>query len=420
MVDFLWFIGLIIAVVIAAQGLVTLYGTFRRTVIETQRRSMVVELMHQRIASIRQQRSELEQFETTWKGYRKFEVHQKVIEGGEICSFYLIPHDQKTIPSFKPGQYLTFELHLQNQSKPLIRCYSLSDSPSSPYYRVSIKQIPSPRDNPDVPPGLGSNHFHQNINEGDILDVKAPAGNFFLDMSTDSPVVLIGGGVGVTPMLSMLNAITQSGSTRETWFFYGVRNSDEHIMFDHLNQLKINHDNIHLHVCYSDPRDGIDECDRHYQHASRVSVDLLRRVLPSNNYDYFICGPPPMMSSLTSDLDDWGVPSSRVHFESFGPATVKKLRALEQTSEGIDTFKVTFTQSSKTCQWDPNADSLLDFAEQNDIAIDFGCRAGNCGTCLTAIKSGDVEYTTEPGVETEEGSCLACICIPKGPLEIHA
>lgn len=420
MVEYLWILGGIIVVLIAAQGMVALYGTLRRTINDVQRRNLVVDLMRHRVGAAQKNRAELEQSAHTWQGYRKFEVKRKVDEGGGICSFYLVPHDQKAIPWFKPGQYLTFELHLQHQSKPLIRCYSLSDSPDNPHYRVTIKRIPPPRDHPDAPPGLVSSHFHEQINEGDILDVKAPAGHFFLDMSADAPVVLIGGGVGITPMLSMLNAIAQSDSTRETWFFYGVRNCDEHIMAEHLKQLNIQHDHIHLHVCYSDPRDGIDQSDQHYQHAARVSVDLMKRVLPSNNYDFFICGPPPMMAALTSDLDTWGVPSSRVHYESFGPATVKKLRAPEKRTEGIKTFDVTFTQSSKTCQWDPEADSLLDFAEMNDVAIDFGCRAGNCGTCLTAIRSGDIEYTTEPGYETEEGSCLACICIPKGPLELHA
>lgn len=420
MVDFLWVLGVIIVVLVAAQSMVALYGTFRRTMTETQHRDLVVELMRNRIGAMQRNRAEMEQSAHTWQGYRKFEVKQKVDEGGGICSFYLVPHDQKAIPLFRPGQYLTFELQLQHQSKPLIRCYSLSESPGNPHYRVTIKRIPAPRDNPDAPPGIVSNYFHDQINQGDILDVKAPAGNFFLDMSTEAPVVLIGGGVGITPMLSMLNAIAQSRSTRETWLFYGIRNNHEHIMFEHLKQLDIEHDNIHLHVCYSDPRDGIDKCDYHYHHGGRVSVDLMRRVLPSNNYNFFICGPPPMMASLTSDLDTWGVPTSRVHYESFGPATVKKLRAPEQSAEVIETFNVTFTQSGKTCQWDPEADSLLDFAEMNDVAIDFGCRAGSCGTCLTAIRSGDIEYTTEPGYETEEGSCLTCISIPKGPLELHA
>ena len=80
----------------------------------------------------------------------------------------------------------------------------------------------------------------------------------------------------------------------------------------------------------------------------------------------------------------------------------------------------TTCKSGRTAPWNPEYDSLLEFAEANGVAIDCGCRAGSCGTCLTAIKSGEVEYTTEPDADAEEGSCLTCVCIPKGPLILDA
>ena len=101
----------------------------------------------------------------------------------QVCSFYLQPHDEKPIPGFDPGQFLTFQLNIPAQPKAVVRCYSLSDAPRPDMYRVSIKRVPPPRDNPDAPPGLSSNHFHDNVKVGDILDVKEPSGRFFLDMS---------------------------------------------------------------------------------------------------------------------------------------------------------------------------------------------------------------------------------------------
>ena len=122
-----------------------------------------------------QRRFERESNELSWNGFRKFEVKRKVPEGGGICSFYFSPHDGKDLPPFKPGQYLTFGLDIPGEKKQVIRCYSLSDSPHHPdYYRSSIKAVPPPRDTPDVPPGLSSNHFHNNVSEGDIIDIKAP------------------------------------------------------------------------------------------------------------------------------------------------------------------------------------------------------------------------------------------------------
>lgn len=415
--DYLWILGVAIVGVVLLQSLVALYGALQGLVHSGAQRRLSLELMQQRVAAARRRQLQQEQVALLWDGYRKFEVDRKVDEGGDICSFYFVPHDRKPLPPFKPGQYLTFDLSIADQRTPTVRCYSLSDAPGREYYRVTVKRIPPPPDNPDAPPGLASNFLHDRVNPGDILDVKAPGGHFWLDMSRATPVVLIAGGVGVTPLLSMLNAIAESGSVRETWFFYGVCHRDEHIMYDHFDRLAAEHENIHLHVCYSEPRTGVDLPGRDFHHAEWVSVELLRRLLPSSNYDYYICGPPPMMGAITQGLEQWGVPSNRVHYETFGPATVKKLQTPIGDGATVD---VTFSRSGKTCQWGPEEGSLLELAEHNEIVIDCGCRAGNCGTCLTAIKSGEVEYTTEPGAVVEDGSCLTCICVPKGPLVLDA
>ena len=89
----------------------------------------------------------------------------------------------------------------------------------------------------------------------------------------------------------------------------------------------------------------------------------------------------------------------------------------EKSAEG---FTINFAKSNKTAEWTSAAGSILDFAEENDVDIDFGCRAGNCGTCITAVKDGDVDYLTEPGERPEAGSCLACVSIPKGNITIDA
>ena len=95
-----------------------------------------------------------------------------------VCSFHLAPADGEPLPPFKPGQYLTFKLSVdepgREQCKTVVRCYSLSDRPRSDYYRVSIKRVPPPRDVPDAPPGKVSNFFHDNVQEGDIVDCLAP------------------------------------------------------------------------------------------------------------------------------------------------------------------------------------------------------------------------------------------------------
>ena len=357
-----------------------------------------------------------------WNGYRKFEVFRKVTECDDVCAIYLKPHDGKELARFKPGQYLTFQLTVPGRDKPLVRCYSLSDSPHrADYYRVTIKKERAPADRPELPCGAGSSYFTDTVREGDILDVKAPSGHFYLEMSKSHPVVLIAGGVGITPMLSMAQAIAASGSKREAWFFYGVRNSKEHIHKKELEKLAAENDNIHLHVCYS-RRLATDVKGRDFQHEGRVSIELLKQLLPSSNFEYYLCGNGSFMKSLTDGLEAWGVPEKDVHFEAFGPATVKK-NAVELTPSQtafLSKTKVTFKRSGKTIGWDPNVGNLLDLALANGIRIEAGCRAGGCGSCLVAIKAGTVDYVSPPDATPEEGACLTCICRPSGDLELDA
>jgi hypothetical protein len=410
--------GVLLVGLVLVQALLATADAAHRFVHARRQRQTEADLLAARVGGIREALAAEEQRSYTWNGWRKFEIRRRVTEDArdEVCSFYLAPHDGRSIPAFEAGQFLTFQLKIPGETKPVVRCYSISDAPQRDRFRVSIKRVPAPRDNPDVPPGQGSNFFHDNLFVGDIVDVKAPTGGFYLDLTKTSAVVLACGGVGITPVLSMLNAIVRSGRRMETWFFYGVRNKCEHIMKDHLEQLAADFDHVHLHVCYSNPREE-DEEGADYQHAGRVSVELMKSLLPSNNFDYYICGPPPMMNSLVQDLEDWNVPQDKVHIEKFGGGTRKQKKELSKSGDGPP---ITFHKSGKTVNWDAGAEHLWEFANANDIHIDSGCLEGNCGSCITAIRSGEVEYIKQPDAEYESGSCLVCCCVPKGPLELDA
>lgn len=414
------FIGYLLVALLALQFLLIVFGSLRRIYWERRQFQLSNERLQLQIKTALLKCQEAEQSKLVWNGYRKFTVAKKVSECEDVYSFYLAPHDGKALPPFRPGQYLTFQLNIPGSAKPVIRCYSLSDGPNHPdRYRVTIKKALPPCDQPQAAPGLASTYFCDRLKEGDILDVKAPGGHFCLDLANEKPVVLISGGVGITPMLSMLNAIIESGSKREVWFFFGARSRADHIQKEHLEQVAAKNDNVHLQICYSRPasndRVGID-----YHHAERVSVDLLKRLLPSSNYDFFICGPGPFMKSITDGLKEWGVPDQNVFFEAFGPATVKRAAPAAPVESGAPALEVNFSRSGKVLRWKPDLGSLLDLAEASGIAIESGCRAGNCGTCLVAIKSGNVEYLTGHGAASEEGSCLTCICRPKSNLVLDA
>ena len=389
---------------------------------ERLQQKIALEKLRAQLQETRLRCRDAEQAESGWNGIRKFSVVKKIYQCDDVNAFYLKPHDGRPLPAFKPGQYLTFQLDLPGRDKPLVRCYSLSDSPhQKEYYRVTIKKEKSPPDKPELPPGAGSSYFSDTVKEGDILNVKAPTGHFFLDMAKTNPIVLLAGGVGITPMLSMASAIAASGSKREAYFFFGVRNVREHIHKEELEKLAAENDNIHLHIAYSKPSEK-DVKGKDYHHEGRVGIELLKEVLPSNNFEYYLCGSGAFMKSLTDGLEAWGVPDKDVFFEAFGPATVKKKTAAPTPAETshLQKINVTFARSNKTVRWEPAQENLLEFARAQGVKVDSGCCAGSCGSCVVAIKSGDVDYLKKPDTTPDAGTCLTCVCRPKNDLVLDA
>ena len=415
-------LGLLLALGLLLQLLVSILRGLSSLYSSRRQQRLALQKLELQIQETRLRCQETEQSKLLWNGHRKFMVAKKTRECEDVCAFYLKPHDGKPLPPFKPGQYLTFQLDLPGRDKPLVRCYSISDGPHrNEYYRVTIKKEKAPADRPDLPCGAASSYFCDTVKEGDILNVKAPAGHFFLDLTKTTPVVLIAGGVGVTPLLSMAHAIAASGSKRETWFFFGVRNTEEGIHRAELAKLADENSNFHLHICASKPT-KMEVKGRDYHHEGRVTIDLLKEVLPSSNFEYYLCGNGAFMKSITDGLEAWGVPEKDVYFEAFGPATVKKKTVAPTASETafLSKVEVTFSRTGKTIRWEPAAGNLLDFARAENVRIDSGCCAGSCGSCLVAIKSGKVEYLKTPDAEPEAGTCLTCICRPKENLVLDA
>lgn len=350
----------------------------------------------------------------SWNGTRKFKILQKVVEAKGICSFYLIPHDKRPLPPFLPGQYVTLSLRINDQRALVTRCYSLSDTPFNlDHYRITIKQVPATFAKSS---GGVSSFFHDHLKAGDIVDVKAPTGNFVLNLEQHSGLVLIAGGIGITPLLSMLLSLIHLQSKREVWFFYSVANSNEHIMKPMLAEIQRTHENIHMQICYTQPL-TTDIAGRDYHYHQRITIDLLQQLLPSNNYEFLICGPCALVESTIAGLKAWDVPEEKYSFEAFGQDTARNSLKTNTTDAH---FKVQFTRSHKTLTWSYESGSLLDMAHADNIPLDSGCRAGHCGACLIAVKAGDVDYLSVPSETPEVGSCLACLAIPKTDLVIDA
>ena len=357
------------------------------------------------------------------EGFRTLVVDRKVAESDTITSFYLVPEDAKPLPSFIPGQFLPFRLDIPGQPAPLTRTYSLSDRPNVEYYRLSIKREPPPGDRPDLPPGRSSTYFHDRVEAGTRLRARSPRGKFYLDPKGERPVALISAGVGLTPMISMLNAIVAAGSGRPVWFIHGARNGREHAMGAHVRAVAGENDNVRAHIVYSRPLPD-DVEGRDHDARGRVDGDLLKRLLPGNDLDFYLCGPTQFMKSLYNGLLGWGVPEDRIHYEFFGPGSALTegdgAEAAADCVECSAEIEVTFSRSGLTAKWNPSFASILDMAEGLGLAPDYSCRSGICHTCACALEDGEVEYVEEPLDPPDPGSVLICCAKPKTDLVVNA
>jgi ferredoxin-NADP reductase/MOSC domain-containing protein YiiM/predicted pyridoxine 5'-phosphate oxidase superfamily flavin-nucleotide-binding protein len=362
----------------------------------------------------------------TRKGFHNLVVQRKEAESDTITSFYLVAADGAPLEQFLPGQFLTFDLAIPGQPRPVIRTYSLSDSADRDYYRVSIKREPPPRDRPDLPGGLSSSYFHEQVNVDTTLRVGPPRGKFQLDPDSERSVVLLSGGVGLTPMISMMNAIVRSDSGRRVWFIHGTRNGREHAMGTHVRRIAQENDSVNVHIRYSAPAaDDLEGQD--YDSSGRVDIELLKQLLPFDDYEFYLCGPPPYMKSLYCGLRGVGVANSRIHYEFFGPASAltEEAEPLGQApvrSAGQELggeCEVVFTRSGVTATWDPDCESILDLAEHHGLNPDYSCRSGICRTCMCELVEGEVEYIEEPLNAPEPGCILICVSKPKSKLVLE-
>ncbi|MEE9295602.1 MAG: 2Fe-2S iron-sulfur cluster-binding protein [Phycisphaerae bacterium] len=371
------------------------------------------------LRQVRKRRDEL-----TWQGYRKLEVRKKeLLDKSGICALELAPRGGQPLPPYKPGQFLTFKLVIGREKQTVVRCYSLADCyrAEENCYRIVVKKVLRPTTKPDVPDGLVSSYFYDNVREGELLDVRAPAGNFVLDSSRDAPVVLVAGGIGITPLWSMLNEIVRRNSARDTWLFYGVRHGGERIFREKLARIRSSHENVNVRICYSSPREG-DRKGTDYDHEGRITIEYLKQEIPTHEFEYYICGPPPMMSTLTKGLKAWGVLPSSIRTEAFcTPArelSKTSMRTIDaQHAQGVE---VSFAKSERTIRWDSEANNLLEFARANGISMESGCEAGSCGECKVAVRKGEVDYISEPGLDCEIDCCLTCIAVPRENVVLEA
>ncbi|MFZ7198819.1 NO-inducible flavohemoprotein [Avibacterium avium] len=254
---------------------------------------------------------EHQQTKGSWLGWRKFKIAKKVEESSEITSFYLQPVDGGDLPTYKAGQYISVRVFVPELGLKQPRQYTLSDNPKSDYLRISVK-----REDPkgELAGGWVSTTLH-GLNEGDEIEATAPTGNFFL-IDSQKPNVFISGGVGLTPMIAMLNQLVEQNVPSPVSFIHACRNADVHAMKAHVDEVKAQYPNVSTFTVYEVEDEQADA-------TGRLDLSQIPTALLPKDADYYLCGPMAFMQAQYKSLVDLGVPAEQIHLEAFDTGGIK-------------------------------------------------------------------------------------------------
>ena len=360
-----------------------------------------------------------------WSGTLR--VARIVRETPDVRTFRLASPDGHRLPfQHLAGQYLI--LSLQINGKRVNRTYTIASSPSRPdYCEITVKREEN---------GLVSQRLHDTLREGDLLNVSAPAGRFTFDGTQSSRIVLIAGGVGITPLMSILRFLTDQSWKGDIHFLYCAKSPQDIIFHQELDGLQRRFPNLHLHITLT-RAEGTNWDGR----KGRITGEFLRQTIPDlAGRPVFICGPASMMEPTIQMLRELGVPADQIKSEAFvaakraetvlassdSPAapTPSATGALSSTSPAGDKTAptLTFARSVKSAPLRTEK-TLLEISEEAGINIDFECRSGICGRCKTRLLAGSVDMEVQDALDDADKSenlILLCQARSTGNVTIEA
>jgi ferredoxin-NADP reductase/MOSC domain-containing protein YiiM len=350
-----------------------------------------------------------------WPGFRTLRIARVERESTTVISLSFESVNKNPLPAPLPGQFLVLRFRPRPDTDPILRSYSMSGAPEAGTYRVSIKQEVD---------GAGSTFLCNRVKVGDVLEVSAPRGNFTL-RSGEQPVVLLGAGIGATPLLAMLYELGSAASHREVWWLYGARSRAEHPFAMESRALIKSLPLGRGYICYSRPS-ATDRLGQDFDAPGRLGLPVLKRLGVPHEADFYLCGPAGFLGSLTSALAAWGVSAHQVFTEIFGSGEAIHPGIHDAQTRPAHQPKgtpgpgpqVSFTRSGLTVAWRPDWHSLLELAEACDVPVRWSCRTGVCHTCECALIGGAIDYLPEPLEPPAEGNVLICCSRPRADIEI--
>jgi ferredoxin-NADP reductase/MOSC domain-containing protein YiiM len=344
-------------------------------------------------------------------GFRSLVVTTIDRESEDVLSLTMKSQDGQPLLEAQPGQYIVLRLHRPDDDPPLFRSYSLSGPGSTERYRISVKIEPH---------GAAGTYLHEKVRAGDILEVSSPRGSFVLQ-SGDSPIVLLSAGIGVTPVLAMLHALTVSGSTRKVLWLHGARDRQHHAFASEIRRLIPTLGHGQSVVCYSKPASN-DKIGEDFDIRGHLSQHILAEAGVTSDADVYLCGPTQFMVEMRKVLAAMGLPSDHIHFEIFAgsesltPGVVGAAPRPPHMPKGDAATGplISFARSGIAAHWDAATyQSILELAEACDVPVRWSCRTGVCHNCESGLISGSVTYDPDPLDRPAEGNLLICCSRPQ-------
>lgn len=337
-----------------------------------------------------------------WKGERRFVVSRIVPETTDVRSVSFTPVDKLPLPTWKAGQAVIVRVFPQDKPEGLCRAYTLSNAPGTGDLTLSVRLQPQ---------GQVSSFIHQQLNVGDEVALTAPDGNFIIPTQGVSRVVMIAGGIGITPFISYLSSLDAKEKGPDLWLYYGNRNSQSHVFREQLMALSQKLPRLNIINVYDNPL-ATDVKGEDYQYHGVITPALFDESLFRQRARFYLCGPLPMVRALEEGLQEEGVFAFDIFKELFSPP-------VQRSPQSNTRHRVVFARTGVAIPWDPAKGTLLELGEKNHIRMAGGCRAGQCGCCAVKVLEGDVESLGEADA-FNDGTCLACQCVPASDIVIDA
>lgn len=353
---------------------------------------------------------------TKWSG--KLRVGRVFQETPDVKTFRLMNPLGGVLPfTYLPGQFLTVTALIDGQ--PVKRSYTIASSPTQhDYVEFTVKHKEG---------GEFSGFLHAQVQEGELLEITGPAGSFTFTGRECKCILLIGAGVGITPLMSVLRFLTDRSWLGDIYLLYGCRKPEDIIFREELEYLQRRHPNVHVVITISQP-EGTDWKGS----TGRITNELISQSVPDLTSRYVhLCGPVPLMEAVKKILAELGVPKERIKTEAFGPALgkpepTKPLAAppakADERAAQVALATVSFTLSDKSAPLPPYR-AILDVADEIGVEIDNSCRSGICGLCKVRLLSGQVTMAVEDSLTPEDKSAhiiLACQAKSAGNIEVEA